>query len=331
MDNLLLVLLLILAFAGAVLSIWVFYVRMHLNRSSKDIARCFGVSCISVMDHSLFRFLGVPIDVWGIIYYVFLTASVVSVWVYGGIFWALLFLLACGGSLFSLYFILLQTLAIKAVCKPVLSALSFSLIFTGAFFVFAPVDVTELIRNISGEIYLLTKIFSVTGLILASASFLSFLLFMEDMRISSREAVKLSLFSEGVLLSALLLLVLGVALVFIADGVRVIQLISFSLGVTLVAVICEFVKTVRIRSALVFISLKKSEDKKEEKELLKRLAFGVEGIAVTSWIFITFLFLVIPEKSVYINQVAGLYILLVMIAFLLSQLVSSNILYGNDK
>ncbi|MGM0482530.1 MAG: vitamin K epoxide reductase family protein [Patescibacteria group bacterium] len=331
MDNLLLALLLAPVILGTALSFWIFSGRLRLSRSSKENKGYFGLPCILVTDHSLFRFLGIPVDVWGILYYVIFMASVAGLWMWSEVFWAPIFLLVSGGALFSLYFILLQILAIKKICNPVLAATSFPLIIASVFFLILPFDIIEPIRALSEEFYFLTKIFSVSGLVLASLSFFSFLLFMEDMRISSKEALKLSFISEGIITSALALLALGVAMVFIAEDVNTVQVISFSLSITLVGVICEFVKTVRIRPALVFISLKRNEDKKEEKELLKRLSFGVEGIVITSWIFIAYLFLVISFKEIFVIQIMGLYVLLVMVAFILSQLVSSNILYGNDR
>ncbi len=325
METLLLTSLLVLSLSG----IAVTYVVTTARSSGRDLYSAFGFPCSSFVNHALFRFFRVPLDLWGGIYYIFILVLIGGAWIAGMPFWGLIFFFLVFGSLFSLYSIMMQLVAFRNLCEWTLVAAFVPIMNLGLFLLLAPISkVAEWTIAFYDQLFLLATVFSVAGAVLALFSFFTFLSFMEDLRISAWEAKVLSFLSESIWLVSVAVLGFGVGVIWV-NGIFVeMQVLSLMLGVASVAAICEFTKISRIRPALVTLSLEKNDGKKEEKELLKRLSFGVEGIALISWLCVASFF-ILPPETFSVSQAAGTYVLLVTIAFLLSQLVIPN--YYNGK
>ncbi len=326
MEILLLTSILVLSLAGIAVTYMVTYARS----SERELYSAFGFSCSSFTEHPLFRFFKVPLDLWGGVYYIFILAFTAGAWVWGMPFWGLLFFSLVFGSLFSLYSIMIQVITVRNFCEWTLVAAFVPIMNLGLFLLLAPVfKVADWITVTYDQLFLLATIFSAAGAVLAVFSFFTFLSFMDDLRISAWEAKVLSSLSEGIWLAVVGVLGLGVGVIWVNGNFVEMQVLSLMLGVTTVAAVCEFTKISRIRPALVMLSLQKNENKKEERELLKRLSFGVEAIALISWLCVAFFF-ILPMEIFFISQAAGTYVLLVTIAFLLSQLIIPN-QYNDEK
>ncbi len=326
MESLLLTSILVFSLAGIIVTFMVTSARS----SKSDLYSALGASCNSFIDHSLFRFFRVPYDLWGGIYYIFILVFLAGAWISGFPFWGLLFFTLLLGALFSLYSILIQMIALRNICEWTLVAAFVPIANLGLFLVFSPTpEVAEWISGWYEEIFLLVTVLSVAGAVLAVFSFFTFLSFMNDLRISAWEARILSYLSEGLTLFVAAVLSFGAGILWVNGVFEEMQILSLVFGIALVAAVCEFTKTSRIRPALVLLSLKENDNKKEERELLKRLSFGVEGISLISWIFLAFFF-VLPMGTFTVSQAAGMYVLLVTIAFLFSQLIKQDP-YGTKR
>ncbi|MFP4539883.1 MAG: hypothetical protein ACLFNN_03025 [Candidatus Paceibacterota bacterium] len=308
-------LLFVFSVIGIFLALKVFLMRFQEKDGSSSVAMS---SCL-FSKNSFFRFLGVPFDVLAGLYLTFLLVLVTGTWFLGGLFWGLLFLVLIFGVFFSIYALIVQVVAVRDLCKWTLAGALVPFLNLSVFLMLAPMDqVKGSVLFLYEEMIFTAVVFSLVGSVLTAISFFVFLSFMEDLLISRREAVVLSFISEAVWIFFAGLFSLVVIVFLLTESPTGMQIWSLILGVTLVAGICELTKITRIRPALVMVSLKKGA--KEERELLKRLAFGVEAISLLSWIFVTFL-LFMPENSFSVQQVAGVYTLSVIVAFLLSQLV----------
>ena len=317
MESLTLTLLLILSVTGIVVTFIVTLARS----SGRGLYSAFNASCSSFIDHSLFRFFGIPLDLLGGIYYIFILSFSIAVWFWGDLFWGFLMIAILFGAFFSFYFIMIQVFAVKDLCEWTIVGALVPIMNLGLFLVLVP---SEAITVWASEVHAVVSMsvtgFAVLGALLAVVSFFLFVFFMDDLQMSKKEARVLSFLSDGAVLVAVSILCSGIAIVWVNEIISEIQVLSLALGVALVTAICEFTKVSRIRPALVMVSVKKSKMLKKEKELLKRLAFGVEGISLVSWLCLAFLFWY-PAEEVAISQVMGMYVLLIIIAFILSQLV----------
>lgn len=299
-------------------------VSIRLRLLDKKTRLLYGISPPSPDPDKPVHFLSLSYDVWALFYYLFLITVVVSLRFWGGPFLVILFFAVTFGAVLSIYFILTQVMVRKDSYGLALTSSFIPVLLLGTLFLMAPIaDLIELIQGMREGLFVAISILSLSGLILAVASFFTFLSFMDDMSISLQEHKRLSLISDGTIVFLVSLFILSLGCFLVAGSVIEMQVISLSMSIILVSAICEFTKTARVRPALAFLSLKINEHRFEEKELLKRLAFGVEGIAVTSWLFVTFIFFV-PMGSIDIFQTIGLYILLVMVSFLLSQLITNR-------
>ena len=274
-------------------------------------------------DHSLYRFIGIPLDVLGVLYYVFVAVLASMFFTEGGVSWGVLFFVLLFGSLFSLYMLLVQIVAVKSYCEWSFIALTIPIIALGGALLSVPADQVSawIVENIS-ELHLLMVIMAAAGVALSTVSFFVFMTFMEDMRLSSYELQALSVLSEGAWISVVGFFTASISLVWVTESIPDIQSLSFLMGVMLVIAVCEFVKLTRIRPAFVWVFLKRGEQSTEERGLLKRLAFGVEGLTFVSWLCVALFLLVFDNLSV--AYMSGVYILIIAVSVLLSQLVRTR-------
>jgi hypothetical protein len=284
-----------------------------------------------LLKNSFFSFFGIPLDIWINFYYGLVLIIISAIWlnifpISGFLFFVLLF-----GLFFFLYAVVIQVFVIKRIFKLVLFLSLIPFINLTVLFLFGPVNIfTVWIATFYTELFFIIKVFASIGFILSVFSFFTFLSFMDDLQISSWEAKILSSLSEGIWLSILGLLAFLVGVLRFNNMLTEIQILSLMLSIVLVTAVCEFIKMVRIRAGFVFLSVKKDKEKNSEKQLLKRLSFGVEGISLVSWLMI-FIFFVLPVPEVFkVSNIAGIYLLLVLIAFLSSQFIKPN-LYGSNK
>ncbi len=283
------------------------------------------------LKNSFFSFFGVPLDIWVNFYYIFVLFFISGIWLNIFSLSGFLFFVLILGLFFSLYTIVIQVFVIKRIFKLVLFISFIPFINLTLLFLLGPVNIfIEWIATFYTELFFIIKVFASVGFILSVFSFFTFLSFIDDLQISSWEAKILSSLSEGLWFSILALLSFLIGVLWFNNVLTETQTLSLMLGIVLVTAVCEFIKMVRIRPGFVFLSVKKDKEKNKEKELLKRLSFGVEGISLVSWLMI-FIFFIFPVPEVYsVSNLAGIYLLLVLIAFLLSQLITPNF-YGRNK
>lgn len=280
---------------------------------------------------SFYRFLGIPLDLWINFYYISVLFFVTTVWLDLVSFNGLLFLILIFGLFFSLYTVVIQVFVIKKIFG-LLLVTSF-IPFLNLFFLFllGPVYILgDWISFFYTELFILIKVFASVGFVFSVFSFFTFLSFMDDLKISAWEAKILSSLSEGIWFSIITLLSFLVGILWVNNIFTETQNLSLMLGIVLVTAICEFIKMVRIRPGLIFLSVKKDKGKSKEKELLKRLSFGVEGISLVSWLTV-FVFFILPVQIYEASDLTGIYLLLIIIAFLLSQFINHNLHESNKN
>ena len=298
---------------------------------SLSICLNFKSSCSAFLKNSFNRFFGVPLDIWINFYYISVLFLVSAVWIDAFTLNGLLFYILIFGLFFSLYSILVQVFVVKKILGFILVTSFIPFLNLVFLFFLGPIHILEeWISYFYNELYLLVKVFSVVGFILAFFSFFTFLSFMDDLHISAWEAKILSSLSEGIWFSIITLLSFLVGLLWVNSFFAETQNLSLVLGIILVTSICEFIKMVRIRPGFVFLSVKKEREKNKERELLKRLSFGIEGISLVSWLTV-FVFFILPVQAYEVTNLTGIYLLLVVIAFLLSQFITPNFYEGNKK
>ena len=278
--------------------------------------------------HSLF--LGLSTNLWTGLYFFSLSLFVFFTYFSGGYYWVFIFILLLFGSLFSVYMMFLRVFVFKDFSNRRFLFGSIPIIFLLFFIFFSPfILVFSYSSALYDHLFSLLIIFSFIGSILALFSFFVFVFSMKDMLISKKEAIVMSLISDTMWLLIFGLLAVNLVLMTVVDEVFEMRVISLVMGIVVVVAICEYTKILRIRPLLVLWSLRNGKRFYHEREILKRLAFGVESISLISWFSITF-FLVTPSGLVDFFQAIGMYMLLIVVAFLLSQLTTSSLYEGDE-
>ncbi len=273
------------AFAGFIIAA---YIR-HQKRSNERLVCHVGSDCNAVVHSDFSKFFGVPVELLGMIYYGWTAIGHGLLLAFPDFLpaWSALFLLTLSlvGFLFSAYLIFIQAFTLKQWCTwCVFSAILCVIIFSSALFSFGG-DIILLLAQNKSIIVLLHAVAMAIGLGAATLADIFFFSFLKDFKISESETSVMRTLSQVIWFALGLVVITGFGL-FIPEAVALAGTPKFLVKVIVVAVIIinGAVLNLYITPRLSQISFGVAHDHKPgELHHMRRLAFALGGISITSW------------------------------------------------
>lgn len=316
-------------FIGLCISIYIYIKKRH----NQTITCPLNGSCHTVIYSKYSKFLKVPVEILGIIFYsiivvayslLLLNNSLATVSTQG-----ILFALSTLAFFFSLYLITIQFFTIREVCTwCISSALLCTFIFIYSVISVSNDTVFVTFFQESRKVYLGLHIIAIAlGLGGATFNDIFFFKFLKDFQIDEQEAGILHTFSEIIWLSIGLFIVSGIALyipnsqILMETPKFLVKLISFT-----VVVINGFYFNLLIGPRLTETFIGKQSLEHHQINYYRKFAFAQGAISMISW-YTTFILGLVDKKIPFsFIQILGTYIFLLIGGVIVSQIM--EILYA---
>jgi uncharacterized membrane protein len=305
--------LIILGAIGFIVSAYIFMKK----RTGKKVVCPFRGSCDRVITSSYGKFFGISLEIFGMCYYalivlfhiLFLVSPFFShvVFLYGHVVFSL------GAVLFSLYLLGIQLFVLRTWCTwcilSMLTSIGICVLLFIGYHMTIPVALNEYVR-VSTILHLLGVSL---GLGAATITDVFFFRFLKDYKISREESQTLDVLSEviwvalGILFISGILLFIPKAAVLTESGKFITKMIAL-----VVITLNGFALNLVVAPKLIELHFA-GEDASETKELrrLRKLAFALGGISITSWYFVFVLgslrgitFSLVPLVAIYVALLA---------------------------
>lgn len=320
------ILIIIAAFGGILLTM---YLR-HKKQTHETMVCPLHADCQAVIQSEYSHFIGVPVELLGMLYYGAIAVSYALITALPFIATPTISLLLIAASasafLFSLYLIFIQAFYIKQWCSWCLISAGLStLIFALAFFAQPASVVTLLALNtdLFSMMAILGLILGVGGVTIMGVLFFKFL---KDFRISSIEADIIRTLGQVTWLGLgiVVLAMAGLATPFLSGAL---QVPSFIIAVVVLTVIVlnDAFLYLKISPNLIHISFGNTfSSDTMNLYTLRRTAFAMGGVSLVSWYTLFYLLMqpVIPFSSI---QLLMIYIALIVVTIIASQLIERGI------
>jgi len=274
--------------------------------------------------------LGAPVELLGMIYYltiaiaygVFLAApvSMPQSVVFG------IFSLTVIAFLFSLYLTFIQAFSLKQWCTWCLASAGMCTAIFGLAVFASSYSPTVVLAEYRTGILILHSIAAAIGLGAATITDIFFFKFLKDFKISEPEADILHTLSQVIWFALALIILTGVGL-YLPASERLLESSKFLVKMVVVSVIVVngAVLNLLISPKLVHISFGEShEHQSGELHKLRKLAFALGAISITSW-YSAFILGALHRPPLSFLELLGIYLALITLAVAGSQLVEKKI------
>src|SRR3989338_7048584 len=322
------ILLLFVASGGFLLS---FYIR-YMKHAGKELVCPTGSNCKTVITSEYAQFFGIPLEIWGMLYYGIIASTYTALVVFPGVIHeGIIFTviaLTSGAFLFSIYLTFVQAFALKQWCMwCLLSAVFSSVIFVVSLGRLA-VGTSFLIEIYPGLVaaHLFAFALGIGGATIAGILFFKFL---KDFRISDQEVSVLRTISQAIWFSTALLVLTEFALYL-----PVLQQLNSSpqfvakMAAILVLVVSGAILNIIVAPRLFLISFKGEHDTMRGKLLqFRKIIFGLGALSFASWYF-AFTLEVTP-LSFTLPLLLIAYIVFLCISVVISQIIEREISRSN--
>lgn len=313
------------AFGGLMLTVYIHEKKRH----HAPMVCPLGSDCSKVIDSEFSKFLGVPVELWGMAYYATIFATYCTfLMVPPSLDWGLLLLvipLSLGAFLFSGYLTFIQAFSLKQWCTWCLSSAGLSTFIFLLTLLSIPAFMATLAsflvayKPVIVGIHLLGVAISLGGATMADMFFFRFL---KDFRISHGEADMLRGMSQMIWLGLCILVISGTGLV-LTDPSSYFSSAKFLVKMIVVSVIIinGAWLNLYITPKLVHISFGDSrQPMRSELRRDRRWAYALGAISTSSW-YSAFILGLMDSSSLPFLTLLFVYAAIVLTAVLGSQLV----------
>lgn len=263
---------------------------VYSKKQKQEVLVCpMNGSCDEVVNSQYSKFLGIPVELMGILYYslIILLYSYINI-NYQTVSDGFKFFvtgITVGAFIFSCYLVFIQAFILKKWCTWCLFSAGFSTMIFITAIAGANFDLTALLIEYKGTIVLFHALAAAVGVGSATITDIFFFKFLKDYKISEGERSTMDTLS-GVIWVALGVLVLTGVGLFIPNSQELLQNSKFVLKVVgvLVLIINGILLNLIISPKLIEISF--GEDKletKEELRFMRKFALALGGISISSW------------------------------------------------
>lgn len=274
-----------LGFFGFFLS---YYIAHKKSRKTERFVCPLKGSCSEVVQSDFSRFLGLPVEKLGMIYYFIIAVGygAILMWVDSTDFLVMMLLLiSTFAVVFSLYLTFIQLFTLRKICTWCLLSGLFTLLIFILSLIGALESVAPLLSQYGDLIVLLHVLSMAIGLSAATFTDIFFFRFLKDFKISEQEAAVLNIFSQIIWLALGLIIMTGLAL-YIPNADVLNVSAKFFVKLIVVSVIIINGAFLNLFVAPRFFNIKFGLPHSHKKgELLKtrRIAFMLGPISIVSW------------------------------------------------
>lgn len=310
------------AFAGVLLAGYIFRKKKRKERLVCPI----GFECDRVVWSEYSTFFGIPLEIWGLVYYAIVAATygvfLISPPLASPPLVLAVFLISVFAFLFSLYLIFVQALALKEWCTWCLASAGLCTVIFVSALTGSGYGFRELLGQ-SREFLLGLHILGMSlGLGGATITDILFFRFLKDFRVSEKENEVFRILSQ-VLWFGLFLAILSGAGLFVPDAERFLASPKFLAKMIVVAVIVinGAILNVLIAPRLVKICFG-GQHNHEAGELhhLRHIAYALGAISIVSW-YSAFILGFLSAIPLSFLSLIGVYVLLIGVGIFISQLI----------
>lgn len=301
---------LVFGLAGLILASYIYSTKK--DKTKKLICPMKG-HCDTVVGSQYSKFLGLPVELMGVLYYALIVLSYgLQLWLpelFGNVGKLFLTALTVGAFIFSLYLVSIQAFVLKRWCTWCLFSAGFStLIFIIAVFG-ATFPLKEILLEYKSIIIFFHALSAAIGVGAATVTDVLFFKFLKDYRISHMEKSIMDNLSGVIWVALGLLIVTGLGL-FLPESERFLASSKFITKMVAVAVVTVnglFLNLI-ISPRITDIQFGKEADPKHEHhagelKVMRKLAFAFGAISITSWYTI---FLLGSLRSIPIESGTGI-------------------------
>ncbi len=312
--------LIFIAFAGFVLA---FYIAQKKN-SPKPLICPLRSNCTQVITSDYSKFLGVPVERLGLLYYAFIALThgffLVHPELLNENISFILIVLSSTAFLFSLYLIAVQAFALKQWCTWCLLSAFFCLSIFLLTLMTQHIDLISVLVN-NYRLIVILHLFAVSlGVGTATITDIFFFKFLKDFRISEEESSILHTFSQIIWFALGLLVLSGLGL-FLPEASRFLETPKFLVKMSGVVVLIAngILLNIVIAPKLIYISFRETVDHSgRELRRLRKLAFASGAISFVSWYFV-FIMGALRQINISFSVLMGLYVGFLIFAIIGSQ------------
>lgn len=321
-PNVLRVLIVFAAFAGILLTGYIF----HKKRRKERFVCPVGFECDRVIWSEYSTLFGIPLEVLGFLYYLGIAA------VYG-VFLAVpgaalpqavfaVLLVTVFAFLFSMYLTFVQAFALKEWCTWCLTSAGLCTVVFGAAIFGSEYNFVELLGHNRGFLVLLHLVGAALGVGAATITDLLFFNFLKDFRVSEKENEIFRLMSQVIWFALIIIILSGIGL-FLPDSERLLASPKFLVKMIVVAVIIVNGAALNIFVAPRMVKIcfgGPHEHEEGELHHLRRLSYALGAISLVSW-YSAFILGFLDASPLPFLPLLGVYALLVALAVAGSQIM----------
>ncbi|MDP3710706.1 MAG: vitamin K epoxide reductase family protein [bacterium] len=298
-----------------------FYI--HHTKRNKEVLVCpVGTTCDGVVHSEFSRFLGVGVEVWGMVYYALIVGGYGFSLVFSGAYFDLSIFILLGFSmvafLFSLYLTFVQAFFLKQWCTWCLISAGLCTIIFFLPFYFLAAKVGIFLTEYQIWVSVLHTIGLAVGLGSATVADVLFFKFLKDRRISELEADIMRTVSHVVWVSLAIIFIsgLGFYLPFPA-GFAGYPVFTLKTAIFLIIILTGSLLNLLIAPKFVRISFgKKHDHEMGELTSLRHWAFILGGISMASWYSLFVLSLLPADMEISLRPLLYIYTGVLLVAIL---------------
>lgn len=328
MDNLIYIANIILAVLG-------FIVALNISlkkREQKPMVCPLNMKCEQVLYSKYAKFLGIPLEILGIIYYSTLAVSYSILLFYpylkNPLFVFSLFLITASGFAFSAYLLSIQAFKLKEWCSWCLMSAFISI---SIFIISSQSTIVSLtLKNLASEyLNLIVITYSLAtsgglGLIVTLEAI--FLRFLSDLRISLEESSVLNIIRQMTWLALGVMVVSNYAM-YLIDPFTISEYPNFLFKIIILGILVStsFIYDIFISSKLVEIYSDGTSKQHVADKYLRTLPFFFAPITLVSW-FMIFLLEMVPDLNMSMPQLTFSYISAIILSLIVGAYISTRTL-----
>ncbi len=284
--------------------------------------------CDRVTDSEYSRFLGIPLELLGMVYYGLVVLSYIIFSLFpesSGVqltFWVLG--ITSGAFLFSVYLTFIQVVVLKDWCQWCLVSAVISLLIFVVAFLSIPSGIQTFLVEVEASTLVALGFALAIGVGGSTITNIMFFKFLKDFKISAEEFDVLKVLTQVTLVALLVVIIATTTLYFtdvqMIDSVTLLITINFVMVVAVVELILNF----WIGPNLVDISFdKKHKQLPSNLSRVRRLAFALGAISLVSW-FALLVFNTLRDINFDLYVVISAYSFFVICAVIISQLIDQS-------
>lgn len=267
-------------------------INIYKKKHKKKVLVCpFGADCDSVITSDFSSFMGIGLEIYGMLYYGLIAVAYSSLILFpvlqSEMIMFVLTGLSIGAFLFSLYLTFVQAFLIKTWCSWCLMSAGVST----AIFLFAMIGVSisqfsfvPILTEYKSYVVLLHLVGFALGVGGATISDILFLRFLKDFKISEEEKSILKLMSQVVWFALLIIVISGIGL-FLPESERLLDSAKFLVKMIVVSVIIlnGAVLNLLVTPKLLTISWKTNSINVKSASRMSNIAFAAGSVSFISW------------------------------------------------